>query len=145
MKKLLLIFACVFVIVTNVEAQQTNPNVGTTCLTGTAAAGTGVTLTIPSGGAGTFQYLTYLEVREYASVATVGAAAPILVTTTNISGTPTLTFDTAVPVGTSNTQTNSLVGFSTLKAAAAATAVTIVAPAITSIIWRLNGCWFVGQ
>lgn len=106
-----------------------------------AAAGVAVTLTLAAPGAGLFQYLTKLTIFYYATAATVGAAAPVVVTTTNLPATPAFDFPTAMAIGTQ-------VAFdwfisSPIKASTANTAVTIVCPAVVSMIWRVYATYFI--
>lgn len=103
------------------------------------ASGAGVTLTIPAGTYAT--YLSYLQVVAYAAAATVGAAAPVTVTTTNAGGLA-FTFPTALAIGTTAEQKYE--GHAPLKGAPA-TAITIVCPATTGIIWRVNAGYFQSQ
>lgn len=112
----------------------------TLTVTVTAASGTAATLTLPAV-AGQFHYITSLEVRLYSTAARVGAAAPILVTTTNISGTPSLTFDTAGAIGTSVAQ-QPFVSAMPVKSLTVNTATTIVAPIATAGIWRITATYF---
>lgn len=113
----------------------------TNAVTATAAAATAVTLTIPAAAAGLFTYVTHLEVTLYSTAARTGVATPITVTTTNLAGAPAFTFATAAAIGTADKQ---LVGpDSPLKTTAAATATTVVAPAVTGALWRLTVFYFV--
>lgn len=114
----------------------------TTFQTGTAAAGTGVTITIPAGGAGLFNYLCSLEIFEFAAALLIVAATPVLVTTTGLINTPTFSLPADARV-----QGNAISYIYTfgipIKGSAANTAMTFVAPATTSVIWRLNASYFV--
>jgi hypothetical protein len=58
----------------------------------TGASGAAVTLTIPAGGAGIFNYLCYLQIIRFAAALLTAAATPVLVTTTGMTGTPTFSF-----------------------------------------------------
>ena len=110
--------------------------------TATGAAAAGVTLTLTAPGAGLRHYITYLSVNRFATALLVSAAAPVLITTTNIPGSLVLTLpadagaigslypwreDFAYPIATSAQNTNT----------------TIVAPATTSVIWRVTAGFYV--
>lgn len=107
-------------------------------LTATGAAAAAVTLTLPAA-IGKFHSIVRLEITAYTTVARVGGVTPVIVTTTNISGTPAFTFASAAAVGT----TDSKIAEPTLpiKSLVANTATTIVCPATASIIWRVN-CFY---
>jgi hypothetical protein len=110
--------------------------------TGTAAAGTGVTLTLAAGGANTFQYVTAIEITQFAAAALTAAATPVLCTTTNLSNTPSISLSaSAMAQGT--VERVFYVFDWPLKAAAANTAVTIVCPNTTNVIFRLNAFYTV--
>lgn len=104
-------------------------------VTATGASGAAVTATLPAV-AGAYHYLSRIEVTQYAAAATSGSATPVTVTTTNLPGSPALTFPTALAIGTQTQQVWEPVAL--LRAAAAGTATTIVCPATTGIIWRVN-------
>jgi hypothetical protein len=95
-------------------------------VTNTGAAGAGVTLTLPAGGAGKFTYLAYLQIILYATALMSGAAAPVLVTTTNLPNAPVFTFPTALAIGTTAEQ--KMEG---------------LAPVKGSGLWRLNATYFI--
>ena len=108
----------------------------------TAAASTALTATLPAAAAGLFHYITSIEIQRYASAALTGAAAPVVVTTTNLPGTLAWTFDTAAAIGTSQIQAFALA--SPIKSSAAATATTFVAPLFTGAIWRITITYYIG-
>jgi len=110
-------------------------------VTFTQAANTLTTLTLPAGGAGIFTYLVYLQIVLYATAALTGGATPTLVTSTNLPGSPVWTFPTAGAIGTIPSEQKYEGGYP-LKGSAAATAITIVAPATASVIWRINAAYF---
>ena len=105
-------------------------------VTAVGAAGAAVTLTLPAGGAGRFHYITSIELILYNTAARTGGATPVTVTTTNLPGTPAFTFPSAGAVGT--IERRELEPSFPLRSAAANTATTIVCPATTSVIWRVN-------
>jgi hypothetical protein len=109
-------------------------------VTAVGAAAAAVTLTLPAAGAGLFHHITRLEVGLYSTAARTGAATPITVTTTNLPGNPAFTFATAAAIGTTD---HRQVDFdSPLKAVAANTPTTIVAPAVTGGLWRITASYF---
>jgi threonine aldolase len=111
----------------------------TLCVSGAAASGVGVTVTLPAPAAGLFHYITSIDISLSAAAARVGAATPLLVTTTNLPGSPALNFPTAQAIGAIDRQDISL--SCPIKASVAATATTIVCPIATSGIWRVN-VWY---
>lgn len=110
------------------------------CVTNTAATGVACTLTIPSAGAGLFHYISLIEIQLYATAARTGGAAPVLVTTTNLPGSPVWDFDTAQAIG--NTIRQNTQPATPIKSSAAATATTIVAPIATTGIWRITAYYY---
>jgi len=113
----------------------------TTAITAVGAASAAVTLTIPAAAAGLFNYLCFLELTAYATVANVGGVTPVTVTTTGITGTPAFTLPTAIAVGAIVPYL--LTPAVPIKGSAAATAMTIVAPVFTNIIWRITAYYYV--
>ena len=106
------------------------------CVTATGAAAAAVTATLPAS-AGNKHYITKIEIVCFASAARVAGAAPVLVTTTNITGSPVFNFQAnAAAQGTSERQDINFV--LPLVSTTANTATTIVCPATTSVIWRVN-------
>jgi hypothetical protein len=126
-----------------INANLTNGNMrgvmniapATLWVTATAATGVAVTLTLPAVAA-QFHYITSMEIEAYTTAARTGSATPILVTTTNLPGSPVFTFATAAAIGTTDTKTFQFTG--PIKSATVNTATTIVCPATTGIIWRVN-------
>lgn len=109
------------------------------CATATGASGAAVTLTLPAV-ASKFHYVTGLEIVKYYSVAVIGSAAPVVVTTTNLPGSPAFTTETAGAIGTQTRQF--LNPNSPVKSSVLNTATTVVCPATTSIIWRVTAYYF---
>src|SRR5207248_321800 len=73
--------------------------------TATGTAGAAVTLTLASGGAGLFHYITYIQIAKFATALLTAAATPVLVTTTNLSNTPAFSFSAAASAqGTNEVQ-----------------------------------------
>lgn len=114
----------------------------TLAVTGTAAVNTGVTITIPSGGAGLFHYITGIEIIKFYSVVGV-AGSPVVITTTNLPG--SLAFTTEQAAGAAGTMVRYWYDFAgnPLKSSVAATNTTIVAPVQLQTIWRLNAFYYV--
>lgn len=111
-------------------------------VTATGAAAAAVTLTLPAPGLGLRQYLTYLSVNRFAAALLSAAATPVLVTTTNIPGTLVLSLPAeAAAQGTLFPWCEDFAY--PLMATAQNTAVTIVAPVTTGVIWRLTAGYFV--
>jgi hypothetical protein len=121
----------------------TLPQPATTTVTVTAAINIAATLTLPAAGAGLFHYITGLVIQRYAGAALTGAATPVLVTSTNITGSPVWSIDTAGAIGTSFIHRENYAG-NPLKSTAANTATTIVAPVYTSAIWRITATYYTG-
>jgi hypothetical protein len=114
----------------------------TSIVTATGAAGAGVTLTLPSPGAGLRQYLTYLSINRFASALLTAAAAPVVVTTTNLPG--ALAFSFPADAAAQGTMYPWREDFAyPLAASAQGTAVTIVCPVATGVIWRASAGYYV--
>lgn len=107
----------------------------------TGAASAAVTATLPAV-AGQFHYITRINIIAYASAARTGAASPVVVTSTNLPGPLAWTTPTAAAIGTQYETDIQLSG--PLKSSAANVATTIVAPASTSVIWRINVVYYTG-
>lgn len=113
-----------------------------TRVTITAAAGAAATLTLASPGAGLRHYLTYLRITRFASAALTAAAAPVLVTTTNIPG--ALAFTLPADAALQGTTFHYQEDFNyPIAVSALATATTIVMPATTGVIWRATAGYYV--
>lgn len=107
-------------------------------VTNTGAAGAAVTLTLPAPGAGLRQYVTYLRITRFATALLTAAAAPVLITTTNVPG--TLVFTGPADAAAQGTTTFIVAEdfAKPLMGTAQNTAMTFVAPATTSVIWRMS-------
>lgn len=120
------------------EATLANaPRASLLCVTNTAAAAAACTLTLPAI-AGQFHYITSIQINGYATAAVTGTATPVLVTSTNLPGSPVWTFARARAVGTTDIQ--GLTG--PLRSTTLNTATTIVCPATTSILWRVTATYY---
>jgi hypothetical protein len=115
-----------------------NESAAPLAVTATGAAAAAVTLTLPAV-AGQFHYITHIEITKYATAAITGGATPVLVTTTDLPGNPVFTFETAQAVGTVVNRVYE--PSKPLKSSTVNTATTIVCPATTSVIWRVN-VWY---
>lgn len=110
-------------------------------LTVTAAAAAAATLTLPAPGAGLYQHITSLLIERHTAAAITGGVTPIVVTSTNLPGSLAWSFSpNAAAAG-------DMVDFQSepnqpLRASTANTAVTIVMPATTSVIWRATAFWY---
>lgn len=104
----------------------------------TAAAGSIVTATLPAV-AGQFHRISAIVIERFAAAVLVPAATPTVVTTTNLPGTLAFTLPAdALAQGAVDRASYLPMGNAPLKASAAGTASTIVAPATTNVIWRVN-------
>jgi len=108
----------------------------TLCVTGTAAAGSGVTITLPAV-VGQFHYISSIRISAYNTAARTGGALPVSPSTTNLPGSLAFTFGSAGAVGTVETQQVEL-GGNPMKSSVANTATTIACPSTTSVIWRVT-------
>lgn len=112
-------------------------------LTVTAAAAAAATLTIPAAGAGLFHYINWICIEHFASALLVAAAAPVIVTTTNIPGTPSFNF--RADAAAQGTLTEKLIqNGMPIRSITANTATTVVCPATTSVLWRVTASYRVG-
>lgn len=110
--------------------------------TAVGAAGAAVTLTIAAPGAGLRQYLTYLSINRFAAALLTAAAVPVTVTTTNLPG--SLAFSMPADAAAQGTLFPWREDFAFPVAASAQnTAVTIVAPLTTGVIWRVTAGYYV--
>lgn len=108
----------------------------------TAASGVIATLTLAAPGAGLRHYLTYLAVTRFAAAVLTAAAAPVLVTTTNLPGALVFTVPAdAALLGTTFTLREDFAF--PLAASAQNTATTIVGPVTTGVIWRITAGFYV--
>ena len=115
----------------------------TLMVTATGAASAAVTATLPAV-TGLRHIIDLISVTRSATAALTASATPVLVTTTNLPGTPALTFgsdaggigiDKVVDVDFGNTG---------MAATALGTATTIVCPVYTGVIWRVNVVYRLG-
>jgi len=114
----------------------------TTSTTTTAAISLGATLTIGTGGM--FAYITKIRLSKYVGATLTAAAAPSIVTSTNLNGTPSFDFKTLGAIGDSEIIQLDFTG-NPLKSVTAGTNVTFVAPVLTGAIWKLQAFYYLGR
>jgi len=117
-------------------------NPAATSVSATSTGGGTITLTIPAT-AGLFNYLCTLEIYMFCSTAIASpGSTPVLVTTTGITGTPTISFSYPV-TSLGVTMEERIYNFaSPLRGSAVNTALTVVCPATTGVLWRVNALYF---
>lgn len=131
------------------ERQSFNPYVrdqkaATLMVTVTAAVGVAATATLPAV-AGLRHYIDRISVVRSATAALTAAATPVLVTTTNIPGTPALTLGSdAGGIGVDKLFDFDF-GSSGIAVTAINTATTVVCPAYAGVIWRVNVAYRLGM
>lgn len=117
------------------SAIPTKETPATLCVTATAATGVAATATLPAV-AGQFHYITAIEIEVYATAARTGAAGPLSITTTNLTGGPAWWMDTAQAIGA---VIRKFISFpAPVKSTTVNTATTIVAPVAVTGQWRIN-------
>jgi hypothetical protein len=117
--------------------------VSTLCVTVTAATGVAATATLPAV-TGLRHYIDRIEVTRSATALLTAGAAPTVVTTTNIPGSPAFTFGAdAAAQGVDKTVAFDA-GATGLAATAIGTATTVVCPLTTGVIWRVNVIYRLG-
>lgn len=105
-------------------------------ISATAATGVAVTATLPAS-ASNFHYISDIQIVKYFTTANAASATPLVVTTTNLPG--SLAFSFGQPLGTiGTTDIQELSLEMPVKSSVINTATTIVCPATTGIIWRVN-------
>lgn len=130
------------------ECPSINPHVrdqraATLMVTATAAVSTSVTLTIPAV-TGLRHYINRIDVVRSATIALTSSTTPVLVSTTNIPGTPTFTFGSDVGgAGVDKTQSFDFGGVG-MAATAVGTTTTVACPLYTGVIWRVNAAYHLG-
>lgn len=112
------------------------------CVTTVGTSGAALTATLAAAGAGLKHYITKIEITAFAAAARTASATPVTVTTTNIVNTPSFTFKAnAMPQGDTEIQDKNFV--LPLSTTTANTATTVVCPATTSVIWRINVFYYI--
>jgi hypothetical protein len=138
--------SCVCTIITEAQASlnpamTTKPS--TLSVSGTAAAGTGVTVTLPAV-TGLRHIIDFIQVTRSATAALTASATPVVVTTTNLPGAPAMTFGADVAGIGIDKEVKLDFGGSGLAASALGAATTIVCPAYVGVIWRVNVVYRLG-
>ena len=119
-----------------------NKDIPASMVSATGIAGAAVTLTIPSAGVGLYNYLNVLQIVKFSTATLTPAATPVLVTTTGIIGTPTFSFP--ADVSAQGLAVEQRFEFpKPVKGTATATTMTIVCPATTGVIWRVNASFYI--
>lgn len=112
-------------------------------VTATGAAGAAVTATVPAV-AGLRHVIDFIRVTRSATALLTAGATPTVVTTTNLPGSPALTFGAdAAPQGNDKEVVLDF-GGSGLAASALNTATTVVCPVTANAIWRVNIAYRLG-
>lgn len=109
----------------------------TLLVTATGAASAAVTATLPAV-AGLRHVIDFIHVVRSATAALTAAATPVLITTTNLPGSPALTFGSDVAGVGIDKDVKLDFGSTGLAASTLGTATTVVAPVYTGVIWRLT-------
>jgi len=107
-------------------------------VTGTAAVNTALTATLPAAGANLFHYITRIELVKLYAVVGTASAAGVLITSTNLVGSPVWTTEQAAGTLGTAPRVIDLTFARPLKSSVANTATTLVAPAQAQTIWRWN-------
>jgi hypothetical protein len=117
---------------------EVSSNIGTN----TGVAGAAVTLTLAAPGAGLRHYLTRLAIERHAVAALTAGATPTLITTTNLPG--SLAFSIPVEAAAAGSVYEKFTDPSRpIMSSAQNTPTTIVAGAVTSVIWRITALFYV--
>lgn len=116
--------------------------VANSSVTATGTSGAAVTLTLPAPVAGFRQYLTNVRLERHAAALLIAGATPTIITTTNLPG--ARAYSMPVEAAAAGTIYEKREEFAIpLAASAQATAVTFVAGAVTSTIWRMIADYYV--
>jgi hypothetical protein len=115
----------------------------TLAVTATGAASAAVTATLPAV-TGLRHIIDFIRVTRSATAALTAAATPVVVTTTNLPGSPAITFGSdAGGIGLDKVDELNF-GATGLAATALGTATTVVCPVYTGVIWRINVAYRLG-
>jgi hypothetical protein len=109
----------------------------TLLVTATGAASAAVTATLPAV-TGLRHIIDFIQVTRSATVALTAAATPVVVTTTNMQGSPALTFGSDVAGIGIDKDVRLDFGSTGAATTALGTATTVVCPVYTGVIWRIN-------
>jgi len=124
-------------------AIYSRPLPSTLHVTATAAANTAATATLPAAGAGLFHYITNIHCTRNATAALAGTAT-LIITSTNLPGTPAWSNGNAMAAGGSQLDLN-YTPVTPLKSSVANTNTTIVMPAAgAAVLNRVNVSYYIG-
>lgn len=102
-----------------------------------------MTLSLPAPGAGLFQYVDWIRIEHFCTALLTAAAAPVNVITTNLPGTPSFNF--RADAAAQGTLTEKVIqNGMPIRAITANTAITVVCPATTGVLWRATASYRVG-
>ncbi|GEM_PF-2267445 len=115
----------------------------TLLVTATGVSGAAVTATVPLV-AGLRHYIDFVQVVKFNAAALTAAAAPVLLTTTNVPGSPVINFPAGAEAQGSDVVREMDFGSQGMAATAIGTNTTVVAPATTGVIWRITVAYRLG-
>lgn len=107
----------------------------------TAAVNTALTLTLPAV-ANCFHYIVYIELVKLYAVVGTASAAGVIITTTNLPGSPSFTTEQAAGALGTAPAVIKLAPTHPIQSSVINTATTLIAPAQAQTIWRWNVCYF---
>lgn len=110
-------------------------------VTATAAVNTGVTVTLPAV-ANSFHYVVGIEIVKLYSVIGVAAGAGVIITSTNLPGTPAWTTEQIAAAAGNAPKVVSWFPPSPIRSNVVNTNTTIVCPAQLQTIWRVNVLYY---
>ena len=126
-----------------IQDQSLEADIAGLTVPATGTAGAAVTCTLPAVS-GLRHYITNIRVERIASALLIAAATPVIVTTTNLPGARAYSFPAdAAPIGNLFEKVDNF-GYA-LASSAQNTATTIVCPATTSTIWRVQVDYYLAQ
>jgi hypothetical protein len=115
----------------------------TLLVTVTAATGVAATATLPAV-TGLRHIVDFIRVTRSATAVLTASATPVTVTTTNLPGGPIMTFGADAAAQGADKIDELNFGSTGLAATALGTATTVVCPATTGVIWRVNVAYRLG-
>lgn len=115
----------------------------TLLVTGTAAVGVALTLTLPLV-TGLRHYIDTIKISRFASAVLTPAATPVVATTTNLPGALAFSLPAEAAAQGTIVETSLDFGGTGLAASALGVATTIVLPVATGVIWRANCSYRLG-
>lgn len=112
-------------------------------ISATGSAGAAATATLPLV-AGLRHYIDFINITKFAAAALTAAATPVLVTTTNLPSTPSVAFPADAAAQGTDVVRELDFGGTGLAASLPNAATSVVAPATTNVIWRINVGYRIG-